>query len=158
MFNACFGGFIRHKFTIMKKGYVCSLVFSGLMFASCASYQQTAPILGLGNNAINTYVAADIDYQSAKKVTATIETHTVFGFNVIRNGNKTLKSSNHYRGIKKRESQALYKAKTESGVDMILDPEFECEKHSYFFGLFRKSRTTVNGWGVMLKGIKEDKH
>ena len=142
----------------MKKTLAFSLLMAGCMFTSCASYRQTAPLLGFDGNRIYTYVEADIDYASAKRVTGTVEASHVFGISTIRNGNKTLRSSNHYKGLSKREAQALYKAKVSSGVDLILDPEFECEKHRYFFGLINNSKTTVRGWGVMLKGIKEYKH
>lgn len=135
----------------------CVAVIAAAM-ASCASYQKTAPLMGIVNNNINTYAAADIDYESAEKVTAEVETKTVLGIPLIKNGNKTLKSSTRYRGIGKREAQALYLAKTKSGADIILEPEFEKEKHSWFFGAYKTSKTVVKGWGVKVKGIKEDKH
>ena len=40
-------------------------------------------------------------------------------------------------------------------VDLILDPEFESEKHRFFFGAIRNGKTTVTGWGVKVKGIKD---
>lgn len=126
-----------------------------MIFCSCASYRTTAPLQAISSNEISTYAEADIDYASAKKVSATIETSHIFGIPTISNGNKTLKSSNRYGGLSKREAQALYKAKKDSGFDMILDPEFEVEKHSWFFGAVRNSKTTVTGWGVKIKGIKD---
>lgn len=130
-----------------------------VLLSSCAAYQKTAPIMGVTSNNINTYVSADLDYKNAKKVEATVETQTVLGFiQLTRNGNKTLKSANRYKGIDKREAQALYRAKVNSGVDIILEPEFEKEKHSYFFGLYKTTVTTVKGWGINIKGIKEDPH
>ena len=134
-----------------------SLLVSGLVFASCASYRITAPVIGFGGNKVNAYAEADIDYSSAKKVSATVETSYVFGIPTVKNGNKTLKSKSYY-GLSKREAQALYRAKVNSDVDMILDPEFETEKHKYLFGLINNGKTTVTGWGVKVKGIKEDKH
>lgn len=136
---------------------VAALSVTTLMFTSCASYQKTAPVMGVGDNVIATYVAADLDYANAKKVEGTVETKTLFGFiQLNKNGNKTLKSSNRYRGLGKREAQALYRAKESSNVDIILEPEFDKEKHSYFFGLYKTSVTKVTGWGVNIKGIKED--
>ncbi len=125
---------------------------------SCASYLKTAPLMGITNNSINTYAAADIDYESVQKVSAEVNTQTFLGISLIKNGNKTLKSTTRYRGIGKRESQALYIAKEKSGADIILEPEFESEKHSWLFGAYRTSKTVVKGWGVKVKGIKEDKH
>lgn len=115
--------------------------------------------MGLGNNNINTYVEADLDYANAKKVQGSVNTATLFGIiQLERNGNKTLKSTNRYKGLTKRESQALYRAKENAEVDIILEPEFECEKHSWFFGAYKTSSTRVKGWGVNIKGIREDKH
>lgn len=127
--------------------------------SSCASYEKSAPVMGVTSNNINTYVAADLDYDGAKKVEGVVDTRTLFGFiQLTRNGNKTLKSANRYKGIDKREAQALYRAKENSKVDIILEPEFEKEKHSYFFGAYKATTTKVKGWGVNIKGIKEDPH
>ena len=115
--------------------------------------------MSLGNNNINTYVEADLDYENAKKVQATVNTSTLVGFiQLERNGNKTLKSANRYKGLSKREAQALYRAKEKSDVDIILEPEFETEKHSWCLGIYKTSSTKVKGWGVNIKGIKQDKH
>ncbi len=114
--------------------------------------------MSLGSS-LNTYVEADIDYSSAKKVEATVNTRTLLGIiQLERNGNKTLRSANRYKGLTKRQSQALYRAKENSGFDIILEPEFESEKHCWFFGAYRTSKTKVKGWGVNVKGIKEDTH
>ncbi len=115
--------------------------------------------MSFGSNNINTYVEADLDYVNAKKVEGSVNTSTLFGFiQLKRNGNKTLKSVNRYKGLSKSESQALYRAKENADVDVILEPEFETEKHSWFFGAFRESSTKVKGWGVNIKGIKKDEH
>lgn len=146
----------------MKKSSFFSLVCAGLIAASissCASYQKEAAIMSLGNNNINTYVEADLDYANAKKVQGSVNTATLFGFiQLERNGNKTLKSANRYKGLSKREAQALYRAKENADVDIILEPEFETEKHSWFFGAYKKTSTKVKGWGVNIKGIKQDTH
>jgi hypothetical protein len=144
----------------MKKNicFALTALIVAVLMSSCASYQKTAPIISMADNRINTYVEADLDYAGAKKVEGVVETKTFLGIPLIRNGNKTLKSTSRYGRLNKRESQALYRAKESSGVDIILEPEFETEKHSYFFGAFKRSKTTVTGWGLNIKGIKEDKH
>lgn len=145
----------------MKK-VLLKVFCAGLLVASitsCASYTKEAPIMGIGGNSINTYVAADLDYANAKKVEATVNTRTVLGFiQLERNGNKTMKNTNRYKGLTKSERQALYRAKENSNFDIILDPEFEKETHSWFFGAYRTSTTKVKGWGIDIKGIKEDSH
>lgn len=157
-----FGSLIGKKRITMKKLSFLTAICAGLLtmsFTSCATYQKEAAIMSLGNNSINTYVEADLDYANAKKVQASVNTATLFGFiQLQRNGNKTLKSANRYNGLTKREAQALYRAKENADVDIILEPEFETEKHSWFFGLYRTSSTTVKGWGVNIKGIRKDEH
>lgn len=136
---------------------IALLGLGAILLASCASYQKTAPIMSVQSNNINTYVAADLDYENAKKVEATIKTKTALWIiPLIKNGNKTIKSSNRYNSLSKTESQALYLAKEKSGADIILEPEFEKERHSWFFGIYRTTTTKVKGWGVNVKGIKED--
>lgn len=141
---------------------IMSAMCAGVLLASltsCASYQKEAAIMSLGNNHINTYVEADLDYANARKVEGTVNTKTLFGFiQLERNGNKLLKSANRYKGLSKRESQALYRAKESSSVDVILEPEFESEKHKWFFGAYTTTSTKVKGWGVNIKGIKRDQH
>ncbi|MCH5178426.1 MAG: hypothetical protein J1F13_01990 [Prevotellaceae bacterium] len=146
----------------MKKFSFLKAMCAGLLvmgFASCASYQKEAAIMSIGGNSINTYVAADIDYANAKQVAGSINTRTVLWFiQLERNGNKTLKSVNRYRNLSKTEAQALYRAKQDGDVDIILEPEFDTEKHSWFFGIYKTSKTQVKGWGVNIKGLKEDTH
>lgn len=140
----------------MKKSMVLGAFVASVLFTSCASYQKTAPVMGIVNANVNAYVEADLDYANAKKVEGTLETKSFLGIPLKRNGNKTLKSSNRYKGLSKRESQALYRAKEAGNVDVILEPEFEKESHSYFFGAYRKTSTKVKGWGVNVKGFKKD--
>ena len=143
----------------MKKsfGIILATALTTLFMTSCASYEKSAPVLSVQGNNINTYVAADLDYEGAKKVEGVVESQTILGFiQLVRNGNKTLKSTNRYKGLTKTEGQALYRAKQNGNVDIILEPEFETEKHSWFFGAYKTKRTVVKGWGVNVKGIKED--
>lgn len=141
---------------------VKSLLVAGvatLAFSSCAHYTVDAPLMGISSNSINTYVAADLDYKGAKQISADVETKTLFGiFSLSRNGDKQLTNLNRYRGLSKPERQALYRAKMNNGVDIVLDPEFATEKHSWFFGAYKTRKVSVKGWGVNIKGIKEDAH
>ena len=138
---------------------IVATAFIKVGFASCASYTTDAPLMSISGNAINTYVEADLDYKGAKKVSAEVERKTLFGFiSLSRNGNKTLNNSNRYKGLTKAEKQALYRAKINNDVDIIVEPEFETEKHSWFFGAYKTSKVSVKGWGVNMKGIKEDTH
>ena len=142
----------------MKKfKFFIAAAFVALGFSSCAHYTMDAPVMGIANNSINTYVAADLDYKGAKKISAEVESKKLFGFiSLVRNGDKQLTNSNRYKGLSKPERQALYRAKTNNNVDIIMEPEFTTEKHSWFFGLYKTRKVSVTGWGVNMKGIKED--
>ncbi len=130
---------------------------AAMAFTSCAHYAVDAPIMGIASNSINTYVEADLDYQGAKQISGDVETKTLFGFiSLSRNGDKQLTYNNRYRGLSKAQRQALYRAKTNSNVDIVLEPEFTVEKHSWFFGAYKTCKVGVKGWGVNIKGIKED--
>ena len=139
-----------------------SLLVAGvavLAFSSCAHYTVDSPVMGIASNSINTYVTADLDYKNAKQISADVETKTLFGFiSLSRNGDKQLTNTNRYKGLSKPERQALYRAKTNNNVDIILEPEFTVEKHSWFFGAYKTRKVNVKGWGVNMKGIKEDPH
>ena len=128
-----------------------------MSFASCAHYSVDAPVMGISSNSINTYVAADLDYKNAKQVSAEVESQVLFGcLNLIHNADKQLVNSNRYKGLSKVERQALYKVKVENDVDIIMEPEFTVEKHSWFFGAYSTRKVSVKGWGVKMKGLKED--
>lgn len=144
----------------MKKylSLVCVAVIVVLSMSSCASYTKNSALMGVKGNSINTYVAADLDYNGAKKVEGVIDTETFLGIPLIRNGKKLLESTTNYGHLTKAQKQALFRAKESGKVDIILDPVFETEKHSYFFGAYKKRRVKVTGWGVNVKGIKEDTH
>ena len=136
---------------------VIALGLCSLAFASCAHYTMESPVMGIANNSVNTYVAADLDYKGAKKISAEVESKTLLGvFSLSRNGDKQLSNLNRYRHLTKPQRQALYRAKTNNGVDVIIEPEFATEKHSWFFGAYKTRKVTVTGWGVNMKGIKED--
>lgn len=138
------------------KNLVAASLFT-LGFASCAHYTADAPLMGIANNSINTYVKADLDYNGAKKVNAEVETKTLLAiFKLSRNGDKQLTNPNRYKSLTKPERQALYRAKMNNNVDIIMEPEFTTEKHSYFFGAYKTRKVSVTGWGVNMKGIKED--
>ena len=113
--------------------------------------------MGIANNSINTYVEADLDYSGAKKVLAEVEKRKLFAiFNLTHNGDKQLRNPTRYRSLTKMERQALYRAKMDNNVDIIMEPEFTTEKHSYFFGAYKTWNVSVTGWGVKMKGIKKD--
>lgn len=141
----------------MKKFFVgIAFAVAAAAMQSCASYTNGAAVKSMSPNLI-TNVAADIDYNSQQRVSATVESRKLFGFiSLTRNGNKLLNTTNIYRGLSKPEKQALYRAKESSGVDLIIEPEFTTETHSWFFGAYKTAKISVNGWGVKMKGIKED--
>lgn len=146
---------LKLQLETMKKINLIGLLVICLL-TSCASYQKTAPIMGIHSNNINTHVAAVLDYDNIQRVEGEVQSKKIFWVIPLTKNNKTLKNSNRYSDLSSDESKALAKAKENGNFDIILEPEFEKEKHSYFFGIFKKSKTKVRGWGVNIKGFKED--
>lgn len=141
---------------------VRNLVLAGvamMAFASCASYEKTGPIMGVQSNSVNTYVAAEFDYANIKRVEGEVKYKKLFGFiNLTKNGKRYYTASNRYRGLNKAEQQALYRAKSDGNVDVIMEPNFEAENHNYLFGLYTTRYVKVKAWGLNYKGLKEDPH
>ena len=139
----------------MKKLKYLLVICAVALFASCASYQKTASMAGY-DPTIKTNVVADLDMDNTKKVSATVKTKTLFWIiPLVINGRKYAKTGNTYRYLTLREQQALYKATKDANVDLILNPEFTSDNHSYFFGIFKKTSTTVTGTGVNVKGLRQ---
>lgn len=142
----------------MKKIFSLFIVMLGILsLSSCATYTKNAPVYGIGGNNINTYVKANLDLANAQKVEASVEQKYVLWFiPLIFNGNKTLVSSNRYGHLSKVEGLALYRAQQNGNCDIILEPQFTTESHSFFFGIWRTYNTKVTGWGCNIKGLEED--
>lgn len=145
----------------MKKSFFVGMgvaLVAALCLSSCAGYTSSAPVMSM-TNGVNTYVEADLDYNNAKRVEGYVETKTLFGFiQLVRNGNRTLNNTTRYRGLSRSERQALYRAKESGRVDIIVEPEFEKEKHSWFFGAYKTTKTKATGWGLNVRGLKNDEH
>lgn len=147
----------RGKVNFIMKGLFKTLILSAVVFmtASCTSVKQTAPVMAIGGNNITTNVEADLDYNGIKKIQGTATTTRVLWiFSHTPNGNKKLKANNRYKGMSNTEAAALYRAKTTADVDVVLEPEFEVETKSYFFGIFKKTKVKATGWGANIKGFK----
>jgi len=139
----------------MKKINVLLMGIAALTMTSCAFYSQTAPLVGISPDNIETNLVADLDMANAKTITATIKTRTLFGFiPLVKNGQTVIKNP-RYGSLTKSEGLALYKAKSEAGVDVILDPEFESERHSWLFGAYRTTTTVFRGYGVKVKSYRQ---
>lgn len=133
---------------------LCSVVV--FLAASCSSVKQTAPVMAIGSNNIVTNVKADLDYEGVKKIQGNATTHRILWiFSRTNNGSKTIKSNNRYKGLNKTESTALYRAKTAADVDIVLEPQFETETKSYFFGIYKRTKVNATGWGANIKGFKD---
>lgn len=130
------------------KFLACSLFVAAC--ASCTSVRQTSPVMAIGGNNIVTNVKADIDYKGVKKISgSSTTTRVLWIFSHTPNGNKQLKANNKYKGLNKTEGVALYRAKKTADVDLVLEPQFETETKSYFFGIYKKTKVNMTGWGAM---------
>ena len=113
-------------------------------------------MLAIGANCVNTYIKAELDYQNARPIEAEINIRKFLGMNLVYNEDKRFVSSNRYKGFGKYESQALYKAIEENDVDIVIEPRFETDTHCWLFGIFKQCNIKVKGWGMNIKGFKED--
>ena len=125
-------------------------VISVLAFSSCASYRTSAPIVGYDSYGIRADVQAELDPASLKDVSVTMKKNYIFWIIPMNfSKDKTLLSANHYpiasnpfSLIGDLQGKALYKAKINNSADLILNPEFEIERHSWFLGFLRKNSVT----------------
>lgn len=140
----------------MKKLTFVSAFALAAMFTGCASYHQTGDVVN-SDIVIKSHVNMVLDLENAKPVSATVKRNTAFGISstnyrtTLDDGTSAVFGS----GMSKLKKRALAKAKIEGNVDVILEPEYTTESHSYFFGLFKKKICTVKGYGVNVKGFKE---
>lgn len=143
----------------MKSNFFLIAIFATIMaFTSCTSVKQTAPIMAIAGNSITTDVKANLDYDNVKRIKGSATTNRILWiFNHTVNGNKKLTSNNRYKGLSNAESIALYRAKMSADVDIVLEPQFETETKSYFFGIFKKTKVNVVGWGTNIKSFEEGK-
>lgn len=131
-------------------------LFIMVMAASCTSVRSSAPVMAVGSNNIITNVKADLDYAGIKKINGEATTHRVLWiFGHTPGGNKQLTANNKYKGLNKAERTALYRAKNAGDVDMVLEPEFDTETKSYFFGIYKKTKVRVKAWGANIKGFQD---
>ena len=131
-------------------------VLLGLMASCGASHTATAPVMAIGSNNIITNVKADLDYANIKKIEGEATCNRILWiFSHTPKGAAQLQANNKYKGLNKTQSTALYRAKTNSDVDVVLEPEFTTETKSYFFGIFKKTKVKMTGWGANIKGFQD---
>ncbi len=139
----------------MKKISLFVVALFAIMLTSCASYQQTGAVEE-SCISMSTDLEMVLDLDNVVPVTATVKTTKNFGFKssdyktVLDDGTSSL-----FGGTSTIKRRALAKAKEAAGVDVILEPQYKIEKHSYFFGLFGSETCTVTGFGAKVKGFKK---
>ena len=92
-----------------------------LAIASCASYSQTAPLVGISTNDIKVNVVADLDMANAKTVAATVTARKLFWIIPLsRNGQKVIRNP-RYGSLSKLEGLAFYAFRQEIIIDDFSD-------------------------------------
>lgn len=43
-------------------------------------------------------------------------------------------------------------------LSVVLEPQFEVETKSYFFGIYKRTQVNVVGWGANIKSFKDGSH
>ena len=136
----------------MKTKKLLTILGLSFILMSCANYNQTAPVLSY-QGTLTDLVKPVLDLSSGKDISATESTESICGLTF--GGSKKTFSSDNYRGLTKYESRAMYKVLTESGYDMIINPQFYTESHCYLFGFYQTKQVKVTGFGVKIKGYEE---
>lgn len=142
----------------MKNIFISFCASAILMLAtSCAGTYNTAAVAGIQNPVVNTHVKAKVDYSNATKVKGYGEEKSLFGFiKWGKNHSNSFKATTRYKGLSGSEKRAMYDAVEQSGSEIILEPQFKNKSKSYFFGLYRYTKTDMSGWGVNITGFEED--
>lgn len=127
------------------------------LLQSCAGTYNTATVMGVQNPVVNTHVTAKVDYANATKVQGYGEEKSFLGiFRWGKNRTNSFKASNRYKGLSGSEKRAMYDAVEKSNADIILEPRFKNKTKSYFFGLYRYTKTYLDGWAAKIQGFEED--
>lgn len=135
-----------------------------LFMASCSSYTKTgvvSPLVGTTVNAES--LKADIDFNQ-QKITGESKLTYLFGFIKLSGGNKlyedgTTKSVKlPFVGSKmsRAKKAAMYDALDGTDYDLVANPQYKNEVHSYLFGLIKNYKSTVNGYGGKIKKIYQE--
>lgn len=143
----------------MKKIIIsmCAAVVLMIMATGCAGTYNTAAVVGIQNPVANTHVAARVDYANATPVQGYGEEKAVLGiFKWGKNRTNSFKASNRYKGLNGSEKRAMYDAVENSHADIILEPQFKNKTKSYFFGVYRYTKTYMTGWAAKIIGFEED--
>lgn len=136
---------------------MCTAIVLMVITTGCAGTYNTAAVVGIQNPVANTHVSVKVDYANATKVQGYGEEKAVLGiFKWGKNRTNSFKASNRYKGLTGSEKRAMYDAVENSKADIILEPQFKNKTKSYFFGLYRYTRTYMTGWAANINGFEED--
>lgn len=137
---------------LMKK-----ILFVGLVVAltSCASQKQSKHVSKLVALPVETHeLRADLNLDVNEKVKAESKRTTLFGFR-IKGDRKYVETSYISTHLAKAKAAAMYKAIEQGNYDVIVAPKYKYERHSWFFGLVRKYKVELNGYGATIKGFQQ---
>lgn len=134
-----------------------SVLLVGLVVAasSCASYKQSNHVSPLVAAPVETHqLRADLNLDVNNKVEANSTRTTLFGFR-IKGDKKFAETGFMSSNLAKAKSAAMYKAIEQGNYDIIAAPKYKYESHSWFFGMVKKYKVVLNGYGATIKDIKQ---
>ena len=134
-------------------------MMAGLMILAmgCKSVRQTGAVFEYGNEPVRTYVKANLDLENATPVEGKVDFAYFLGIRTKGGGGTfTGKQLNSHK-YSTAESRVLYNVMSQSGADVILNPKFYEEKHSWCFGLYRTKTIKVKGYATKIKNFENDK-
>lgn len=135
------------------------LMMAGLVVLAtgCKSIRQTGAVMEYGDEPVRTYVKANLDVDNVTPVEGKVNFAWVFGIRTKGGGGTFTGHKLQSNKYSKAESRVLYDVMSKSGADVILNPKFYEEKHSWCFGLYRTKIIKVKGYAAKIKNFENER-
>ena len=132
-----------------------------VLMSSCASTSRTGVIAPMEAEVIPVKeIKADIDLNGNQQVTGNAKQWYVAGIRVS-GGNTYFENLSEKRSMfggrtSKAQASAMYDALQDGGYDMLVNPQYVNNIHSYFFGLVKRYDVTVKDYGAKIKSVHQE--
>lgn len=133
--------------------------FLALCVCSCATLSKTANIAdGVNSDIIINPITANVDLETASAVSGESKSVYFFIFR-LKGDNKFVetpdKKSFWGRREEKCRNAAVYNALDLMKYDVLVQPKYTSEIHSYLFGLIKSYKIFVDGYGAKIQNLKQ---
>lgn len=132
-----------------------------LLMSSCSSTSKSGIIAPMDARMVpSKEIKADLDLDGETQVTGNSTMWYFLGFRVT-GGNKYFENLYEKRSLlggrtSKAQSCAMYDALEKGDYDMIVNPQYINETHSFLFGLIKRYDVLVKGYGAKIKKVYQE--